>query len=122
MYGLATPRMVQLVLTDVVEWLRTSGETFVMPESGTRTLGQLAQPVPWTRYCDLLQSGWPAGSGLRASVDDGSGRRLLGDLFIVVALAQIYGITIICVTCVWCGCVCARIHLTPCQRLAHRGA
>ena len=28
---------------------------------------------------------------MRASVDDGSGRRLLGDLFIVVALAQIYG-------------------------------
>ena len=96
-------RMADLVIEDLIQWLRKNGD-FLVPNSNGKTLADLAQPLEWEEYVNLIENGIPMGSeemdaeALRTSSEEFLQKRRFADFFVLIAFAQVYSITIICVT------------------------
>ncbi len=89
-FGLAKwPLMLDLVLEALLVWLRANGD-FAPAAAGGKTLAQLAHPVAWRDYVAFLERGF------KLSESEEPGR--YGDYFLLVAFANVYFITLICLT------------------------
>lgn len=99
-FGLAKANMIDMVFKKLIAWLRVHGDFEYMGV----TLRKLAEPVEWEVYLAAVEQGIvpldSSGSSeaLKSSVDEDFNKRRFGDLFLLIAFANLYSLTIICVT------------------------